>query len=270
MREHIATIERTSGNTLALLQGLTGLTFGLDPEPWSRWWAGWNQSEPPFGLPAQGDSLPAATPPPPAPASSPSPLHRPRLATGTLVWTLRGKKAVESLRVGDRVLSQDPSRGALSFQGIVAITAPAPDSVLRLHLDGGSPIILTPLEAVWKAGEGWVLARDLKPGDAVRVCGGRTTVVSLSQTPTPRRSTSFSRTKEPSLQASAGCLSTTTGLSIRPSSRSTQCLIRSWAGAGNPARSEECSLDSRLGPRLNFILLNLVRILSRVAEGRAL
>jgi len=189
VREHIATIERTSGNTLVLLQGLTGLNLGLDPAGWSAWWAGWNQSEPRIGQAAGGSGpsfvAPAAvdaTAAAPS-AGAPAKLQRPRLAKGTVVWTSRGKKPVESLRVGDLVLSQEPSRGGLSYQGVVAITAPAPGAVLRLRLDGGGSIVLSLLQPVWKAGEGWVHARDLKTGDAARVGGGRATIVALEPEP---------------------------------------------------------------------------------------
>jgi hypothetical protein len=189
VRAHIATIERTSGNTLALLLVLTGLNLGLDPAVWSAWWAGWNQSEPRIGLAAGGGDPSfvapaavdaAATAPS---AAAPAKLHRPRLAKDTVVWTSRGKKPVESLRVGDLVLSQEPLRRALSYQGVVSITAPAPDSVLRLRVDGGGSIVLSLLQPVWKAGEGWVHARDLKTGDAVRVEGGRATIVALEPDP---------------------------------------------------------------------------------------
>jgi len=184
VRAHIATIERTSGNTLALLQGLTGLDLGLAPAVWSAWWAVWNQSDPRIGLAAGGSGPSFVAPAAAAPsAAPPAKLHRPRLATGTVVWTSRGKKPAESLRVGDLVLSQEPSRGALSYQGVVSTTAPAPDAVLRLRLDGGGSIVLSLLQPVWKAGEGWGHARDLKPGDAVRVEGGRATIVSLEPEP---------------------------------------------------------------------------------------
>ncbi len=99
------------------------------------------------------------------------------------MWTSRGKKSVESLRVGDLVLSQEASQGVLSYQGVAAITDPESESVVRLRLDQGGPIVLSPIEPVWKAGVGWVRSIDLRPGDAVRVVGGRAAVVALDPDP---------------------------------------------------------------------------------------
>ena len=75
-------------------------------------------------------------------------------------------------------MSQDPATGALAFHAIVAVTGPAPDATIKLCLERADPVSLSPVEPVWKAGRGWVAARDLKPDDYVRVPGGRARLVS--------------------------------------------------------------------------------------------
>ncbi len=80
-------------------------------------------------------------------------------------------------------MSQDPASGALGFQGVVAVTGSASDAAVMLYLERADAVSLSPVEPVWKAGQGWVAARDLKPGDYVRVPGGRAKIVSAEPGP---------------------------------------------------------------------------------------
>jgi hypothetical protein len=41
-------------------------------------------------------------------------------------------------------------------------------------------VVTTPIHRFWKSGAGWVMARDLKPGDAVRAIGGVVRLVSTA------------------------------------------------------------------------------------------
>lgn len=42
----------------------------------------------------------------------------------------------------------------------------------RIGLDGGESIVATGIHRLWKAGKGWTMARELKPGDTLRTLGG--------------------------------------------------------------------------------------------------
>ena len=44
---------------------------------------------------------------------------------------------------------------------------------------GGETIVATGIHRFWKAGKGWTMARDLKPGDRLRIVGGATEVRSI-------------------------------------------------------------------------------------------
>src|SRR5262249_44197807 len=44
---------------------------------------------------------------------------------------------------------------------------------------GGETIVSTPKHRFWQAGKGWVMARDLKPGDSIRTLGGVVKVASI-------------------------------------------------------------------------------------------
>jgi hypothetical protein len=46
-----------------------------------------------------------------------------------------------------------------------------PSPTLKLRL-GGETLVATGIHRFWKAGSGWTMARDLKPGDTVRTVGG--------------------------------------------------------------------------------------------------
>ncbi|MFO0892500.1 MAG: polymorphic toxin-type HINT domain-containing protein [Isosphaeraceae bacterium] len=103
-------------------------------------------------------------------------------AAGTTVRTLLGDRAIETIRVGDQVLTQSPETGRLSFQPVVAAYHNKPNRILRIHLDGET-VGATPIHRFWKAGVGWTMARDLKPGDAIRAVGGPVRVRSIEQGP---------------------------------------------------------------------------------------
>src|SRR5262249_23425733 len=113
-----------------------------------------------------------AAPGPPVFTNPPIPLpHSACFAAGTLVHTLDGPRPIESIQVGDRVLSQDPSAGVLTFEPVVAVHHNEPAPTLGIGVDGET-IIATGIHRFWKAGKGWTMARELKAGDRVRVIDG--------------------------------------------------------------------------------------------------
>ena len=110
------------------------------------------------------------------PRSSSRPSHGRCFAKGTLVRTVLGPRPIEGLQVGDRVLTSDVTTGALEVRPVVAVRHNPPSPTLRLTL-GSESVVATPIHRFWKSGTGWVMARDLKPGDAVRAIDGVVRVV---------------------------------------------------------------------------------------------
>ena len=110
--------------------------------------------------------------PPRTPASPPAPPSQ----------TFTGPRPIETLKVGDRVLTQDADSGGISYQPIVAVYHNPPNKTLRVVLDDES-VVATGIHRFWKAGKGWTMARDLKPGDVVRTLGGRSRVVAVETAP---------------------------------------------------------------------------------------
>jgi hypothetical protein len=99
---------------------------------------------------------------------------------GTPVRTLDGFRPIEKLRAGDQVLTADLKTGALRFQPLLVVYHNPPNSTFRVELDGES-IVATGIHRLWKAGTGWVMTRDLKPGDSLRTVGGLAVVKSVEK-----------------------------------------------------------------------------------------
>ncbi len=100
---------------------------------------------------------------------------------GTLVRTLEGSRPIETLVVGDRVLSQDAATGELSFQSIQVVHHNSPGATLRIAMDNGEELAASVYHRFWRAGKGWAMARELKAGDVLRTLDGLTRVVSVSE-----------------------------------------------------------------------------------------
>jgi hypothetical protein len=106
-------------------------------------------------------------------------------AAGTVVRTRSGLRPIEEIKVGDQILSQNTWTGALGYRPVLAAHHYPPAATLRIGLQGET-VIATGIHRFWKPGQGWALARDLKPGDTVRVVGGTKELKSLSpDTPRP-------------------------------------------------------------------------------------
>src|SRR5262249_8475702 len=86
---------------------------------------------------------------------------------GTLVRTIDGLRPIETLRAGEAVLTQNPRTGALKYQPLVEVYHNPPNATYRIELEGqgGESIVATGIHRLWKAGQGWTMARELKPAD---------------------------------------------------------------------------------------------------------
>ena len=174
-----AGISEVNDRVLPLVKTLSGQDLGTDRTAWNQWWnneLGYAYESPtPTYKPTYTEVLvyPVNTSPRP---------HCSCFSAGTPVQTIDGPKAIETLQIGDRVLSQNTTSGALSFQPVMAVHHNPPSPTLKLRL-GDELIVATGIHRFWKAGKGWVMARDLKPGDIVRTLGGTTRLESVEPGP---------------------------------------------------------------------------------------
>ena len=104
-------------------------------------------------------------PPPP----QPRPPHS-CFAPGTPVWTATGATAIEKILPGDRVLSQDPETGELTYKPVLKVTLRSARPMLDLTV-GDETIRSTRGHLFWVAGEGWLMAREMVAGQKLQAIG---------------------------------------------------------------------------------------------------
>lgn len=184
-----AQVAQTNERTLVALHRVTGTNLGPEREPWTQWWSqqlGYTYESPtPVSVQKPtithvASTVTARPAPPPMPVITPRVGHHSCFAAGTLVHCKRGTQAIESIKVGDQVLSQDTGTGELSYQPVVAVFHNPPSATVRVGFPD-EEVIATGIHRFWKIGQGWTMARDLKSGDAVRALGGVRKVVSVSE-----------------------------------------------------------------------------------------
>jgi hypothetical protein len=99
---------------------------------------------------------------------------------GTPVWTSRGKVAIETIRPGDLVLSQDVKTGELAFKAVVQPTQRAAEAIYQLEI-GCAKLECTGGHSFWVTGTGWTKASDLRPGMLVRCADGAKPVLTTAK-----------------------------------------------------------------------------------------
>jgi len=191
--DHNTAVDRLNERATQVLRGVTGADRGEDPQSWTSWWVdqlGYAykspQSQP---VPTFDQNIPLAYMPPGVVPQAANQVGQSTTTTsvstaftaggvthncfkaGTPVRTLAGHRPIETIRVGDQVLTQDLRTGSLGYQPVLAVFHNRPGATLRIELDGES-IVATTIHRFWKAGQGWVMARDLKTGDPLRTLGG--------------------------------------------------------------------------------------------------
>jgi len=173
---HVRQVDQLNARIIRVLTTVTGHNSGKDQEAWRKWWIeeqGYSY-EPPAPRSRQDWTLRESKP------TYADNVHFSCFAAGTPVHTLTGLRPIESVRTGDQVLTQDPRTGALSYQPVVAAVRNKPDTLLKIRLDQEA-ISATGIHRFWRVGQGWVMARDLKPGDVLRALGGVVSVKAVER-----------------------------------------------------------------------------------------
>jgi hypothetical protein len=107
-------------------------------------------------------------------------MHISCFAAGTLVHTMSGLRPIEDLAIGDPVLTQSTKTGALDFHPVVGVHHNPPARTFRVAL-GDDVIVSSIFHRFWKAGQGWVMARDLDVGDPIRTLKGVRKVTKIEE-----------------------------------------------------------------------------------------
>ena len=198
--DYNAFAKQSNERVLRVLGEVTGQDLGPDQKGWMKWWVdqqGYAYNDTPQDRPTFVEDVPLAYVPqgvlaPPAQAQQAgNPTTTVTTSTGighncfkagTPVLTLEGLRPIEKIRVGDQLLTQDTQTGALSYQAVLAVYHNKPSPTLNVKA-GDESIVSTPIHRFWKAGAGWVMARDLKPGDQLRALDGIAEVTSIGNEP---------------------------------------------------------------------------------------
>jgi hypothetical protein len=175
-----AQITETNDQVLPLLQTLTGQDYGANPPAWQNWWADQLgvvvDSSSSSEKPTYTDQV--ALPDIAIPQTTIVAVTHSCFAAGTMVHAIGGLRPIESLEVGDLVLSQNTTTGELAFQPVVTVHKSKPNATFKITVDQDS-IVATGIHRFWKLGSGWTMARDLKAGDRLRKLGGVVAIASI-------------------------------------------------------------------------------------------
>ncbi len=131
---------------------------------WQTWW--YDKLGYSYQSPIQVTIVQNAT------AVLPAPRITTCFAAGTPIHTLDGPRPIEAIQVGDQVLAQDASTGALAVQPVVYLHHNPPGKTLRVSLSSGDSVVCSVYHRFWRSNLGWVMARELKSGDVLRILGG--------------------------------------------------------------------------------------------------
>ncbi|WP_419194554.1 polymorphic toxin-type HINT domain-containing protein [Novipirellula herctigrandis] len=111
-------------------------------------------------------------------------INRECLIRGTQVQTEYGLRNIESIRVGDRVLSQDVASGELKLKPVLNTTHRPPAKTFVFSTQEGK-IEATLGHYWWVSGRGWLRSKELEPGMVLRHATGTTAIeaVELAEEP---------------------------------------------------------------------------------------
>ena len=187
--ENLSTAQ-TNSRVLHALHQLTGGRLGPDQSAWASWWSEqlgyryYRRSTPPKQVIVQEVSATYVPPPPPPVIYTETGVRlRSCFGAGTMVLSRSGLRPIETLEVGDQVLTQNTATGTLSFEPILSVFHNPPSRVLRIELSGNDAIVTTDIHRFWLVGKGWTMARELKQGDRMRLVSGVAEVVAIGTAP---------------------------------------------------------------------------------------
>jgi hypothetical protein len=179
-------IGRVNDRAVSALRDATGQDFPAEREAWEAWYVdqlGYRSvGQSSTATPTVTEVVPFDARPVPVLVTGQRLEHQ-RVScfgAGTLVHTLHGLRPIESLRVGDPVLSMDPKTGRLDYQPVLAVHHNPPGATVNVGV-GDETIVASLFHRFWEAGRGWTMARDLQPGDPVRTLAGPEPLAGVSQ-----------------------------------------------------------------------------------------
>ena len=148
------------------------------PEEWWNWWNNRIETYPsnPKTIAYLHQTSYREVPPP-------LPRHE-CLAAGTPIWTETGPLAVNEIKVGDLVLTQNQRTGELKFAPVLLTTTRPPERLLRLKINNET-VRATGGHLFWVTGKGWTKARSLQSGMGLHAARGFAVIDSVTEEEEP-------------------------------------------------------------------------------------
>ncbi|MFC7443073.1 polymorphic toxin-type HINT domain-containing protein, partial [Laceyella putida] len=97
---------------------------------------------------------------------------------GTKIVTDKGKKDIQTIRLGDKVLAKDPNTGKQAFKTVQLLFKRTVKELYEIKI-GKEKLQTTGEHPFWVKDKGWVVAKDLKPGDFFQTASG--TYIAIDQ-----------------------------------------------------------------------------------------
>jgi tetratricopeptide (TPR) repeat protein len=182
--QYNSSFSEINNRVVPILENISGQNLGPDSVAWQGWLnnlVGFNSLQA-SAPPTITQDVPLAYQPEPIPLGTFTGVigvqRMSCFGAGTMVRTLTGSEPIEKLKLGDQVLTQSTKTGALAYQPILAVHHNPPSKTYEIKL-GGETIVSSHFHRFWKAGSGWVMARELKVGDPLRTLNGTLKVTAI-------------------------------------------------------------------------------------------
>lgn len=175
--------EQRNSRVQDVLKIVTGKDLGSEPKAWWDSWKHYNELYTPEQLPVyetadsrdysqyyyqyqyRRNNYSVGTPPPAPPRTYSC------FVAGTPVWTQTGPVAIETVQVGDMVLSQDPFTGELDYRPVMETSVGPLSPILNLKIENET-LGTTRGHRFWVANSGWKMSKFLEPGNRLVALGG--------------------------------------------------------------------------------------------------
>jgi hypothetical protein len=157
--------DQQNKRVISLLANLAGENRGAEANDWWNWWLDVNEYEP-LEKETEVKSVPI--------------MRGSCFVRGTPVCTSTGPIAIEKIKPGEIVLSQNPVTGELAYKPVLATTLRRPSPLVEVQI-GASTIRGTRGHPYWVCGEGWLMAKELKAGQMLHTVNGPMQIESATQ-----------------------------------------------------------------------------------------
>lgn len=172
-----AHIDRMNARIVAAASRATGVDLPADAATWWRWWQDYNELYVGAVKPLYERTYANYYVPYPV-AGYYYPVSC--FAPGTTVMTKVGPRPIETIRVGDSVLAQNPETGELAFKAVLDRTSRPPGPLLAIAL-GQQTIRVTRGHPLWIVGENWQMAKHLRLGDRLHSIAGPIPITQIAE-----------------------------------------------------------------------------------------